>query len=135
MYQILITSLVAGLVAPLIKLFVPSNNLKFTWRDYTSYSGMPSGHAAYVFSLATIVGLKEGFSSPLFAVCFIFTLLVIRDAFGLRNIIGRQSKILNELTKASSQNKLTENIGHTPTQIIFGALLGIAISLISFYMF
>ncbi|KKS34110.1 MAG: hypothetical protein UU95_C0017G0025 [Parcubacteria group bacterium GW2011_GWC2_42_12] len=143
MYQILITSLIAGLIAQLSKLLVKSNNLKFSWRSIFSYAGLPSSHAAFVASLATVIGLSQGFSSPLFAVCFIFGLLVIRDALGIRRYLGQHGEIINILVKDLKTDKmldetyprLLEKIGHTPAQIIAGLLIGVFIALASYYIF
>lgn len=143
MYQILLTSLMAGLIAQLSKLLIKSNNIKFSWRSIFSYAGMPSSHAAFVVSLSTIVGLTQGFSSPLFAVSLIFSLLIIRDALGLRRYLGQHGEIINILVKDLKEDKmldeaypkLLEKIGHTPAQIIAGSALGIFIGLASYYIF
>jgi uncharacterized protein len=144
MYQILLTPLIAGFAAQISKFFIKSNRLKFSWQSITSYSGMPSSHAAITVSLTTTAGLTEGLASPLFAVCLIFTILVIRDALGVRRYIGQHSEILNDLVKDLRQDKislgeeyphLVEKIGHTPLQIIAGSALGLAISLIGFLFF
>lgn len=143
MYQILITSLAAGLIAQLSKLFIKSNKIKFNWRSLSSYAGMPSSHAAFVAALATIIGLAQGFASPLFAVCFIFGLLVIRDALGARRYLGQHGEIINVLVKDLKEDKmldqaypqLLEKIGHTPAQIMAGLLIGIFIGLASYYIF
>ena len=144
MLQILIAPLVAALIAQLFKLLVKSNGLKFNWQSLTSYSGMPSSHAAMVISLATSVGLTQGFNSPLFYISIIFSFFIIRDALGLRNYVGRQAQVMNSLVKDLSGNKiispekysrLEEKIGHTPAQILAGALLGFLISLAGNYIF
>src|SRR3989338_7793812 len=143
MYQILITTLTAGIIAQFSKLLIKSNKTKFGWRSLLSYSGMPSSHAAFVVSLSTIVGLTQGFNSPLFAVCFIFSLLIIRDALGLRRYLGQHGEIINILVKDLNEDKmldeaypkLLEKIGHTPSQIIAGSLIGILIGLASFWIF
>lgn len=143
MYQILMTALTAGIIAQLSKLLIKSNNLKLNWHSLPSYSGLPSSHAAFVISLCTIIGLTQGFSSPLFAVCFIFSLLIIRDSLGVRRYLGQHGEIINNLVKDLKEDrmldeaypKLLEKIGHTPAQIIAGAALGIFISLVSFYFF
>lgn len=143
MYQILITSFVAGGLAQLSKLLVKSNRIKIGWRSIFSYAGMPSSHAAFVVSLATIIGLVQGFASPLFAVCFIFGLLVIRDALGARRYLGQHGEIINILVKDLKEDKmldepypqLLEKIGHTPAQIIAGSLIGIFVGLASYYIF
>lgn len=143
MYQILLTSLFAGLAAQILKLLVRSNHLKLNWRSITSYSGMPSSHAAFVASLTTIIGLSEGFYSPLFAITFIFSVLVIRDALGIRRYLGQHGKIINILIKDLKEDsmldesypELLEKIGHTPAQVAVGSLIGIISGLISYYYF
>jgi acid phosphatase family membrane protein YuiD len=140
MYHILILPLIAGFIAQAIKLFTKSSDGKFNVKNFFAYSGMPSGHSAIVVSLATIVGLEEGFSSPFFALSFIFALIVVRDALGIRSYLGQHGKILNILVKDLSNDKvldeqyphLIEKIGHTPAQVIAGGLLGFFISLIGF---
>ncbi|MDO8592237.1 MAG: divergent PAP2 family protein [bacterium] len=111
--RILITALAAGLIAQLSKFFVKSNNVKLKWHYLWSYSGMPSSHAAITTALTASVGLSQGADSPLFAVSLIFTLLVIRDAVGLRRYLG---------------------IGHTWPQILAGCLVGLLISLIGYLL-
>ena len=144
MTQILLAPLIASIVSQVSKLFIKANGLKFSWRSLTAYSGMPSSHAATTVSLSTIVGLTQGFNSPLFAVSAIFTILVIRDALGLRSHIGQHGEILNALVKDLKNNQtgltedyplLVEKIGHTPLEIIAGSILGILISLLSYYIF
>lgn len=143
MYQILITTLVAGIIAQSSKLLIKSNKTKLNWRSLLSYSGMPSSHAAFVVSLSTIVGLTQNFDSPLFAACFIFSLLIIRDALGLRRYLGQHGEIINILVKDLKEDKmldeaypkLLEKIGHTPLEIVAGSLIGIFIGLASFLIF
>lgn len=142
MQQILITSLTAGLIAQLSKFFVKSNNVKFKWHYLWSYSGMPSSHAAITTALTTSVGLSQGIGSPLFAACLIFTLLIIRDAVGLRRYLGQHSEVLNDLVKelgteqviSERYPRLREHIGHTPAQILAGCLVGLLISLIGYLL-
>jgi len=144
MPQILISPLAAGVIAQLLKFFIKSNGLKRDWRSITSYSGMPSSHAAMAVSLLTGVGLTQGLNSPLFAVCAIFSLFIIRDALGLRQYVGQHGELLNDLVKDLRQDnislkekypRLIEKIGHTPAQIIAGAALGFFISLAAYYIF
>ncbi|MBI4779166.1 divergent PAP2 family protein [Candidatus Falkowbacteria bacterium] len=144
MMQILIAPITAALIAQIAKLLIKSNGLKLDWQSFISYSGMPSSHAATVISLAASIGLTQGFSSPLFFISVILSFFIIRDALGVRNYVGQQGKILNNLIKNLSDNKivsaekyprLVEKIGHTPAQIIAGALLGFLVSLIGYYIF
>lgn len=141
-YQILLMPLISGFAAQLIKFLLKSNNQKFSLKNILTYAGMPSGHSAMVVSLATIIGLNIGWSEPVFAVSFIFAIIVIRDALGIRRYLGQHGKILNILVKDLREDKmldeeyphLIEKIGHTPAQVIIGSLIGFLISVIGFYM-
>lgn len=136
----LIFPLISGLFAQTIKFFIRSNNQKFALKNLLAYSGMPSGHSAIIVSLATIVGLFEGFDSPLFAICFVLAIIVIRDAIGFRQYLGQHGKMLNILIKDLKDDKLLdeeyprllEKIGHTPIQALVGSLIGFGISLIGY---
>ncbi|MCF7860270.1 divergent PAP2 family protein [Patescibacteria group bacterium] len=115
---------------------------KFHWRDIFAYSDMPSGHTATVTALATIIGLNEGIYSATFAVTFVFMMIVVTDAIGLRNYLGQHGKTLNILVKDlkeddfldNSYPKQLEHIGHTPLQVLMGALIGVGISLLGYYL-
>lgn len=142
MYLPLILPLAAGLIAQIIKFFIGSNRREFALKNLLAYSGMPSGHSAIVVSLATIIGLEQGLASPLFAVCAVLTIIVIRDALGLRRYLGQHGKVLNILVRDLSDDKvlderyphLLERIGHTPAQVLAGTLLGLAVSIIGFWL-
>lgn len=142
MYQILITPLVAAAIAQISKFFINSNHLKIGVTNLVAYSGMPSGHSALIVSLMTIVGLELGLDDPLFAVCAVLTILVLRDAVGLRRYLGQHGKVLNILVKDLKDDQvldyqypeLLEKIGHTPTQVAVGSLIGFLVSLASYFI-
>lgn len=116
---------------------------RFQWRDLFAYSDMPSGHTATVVSLATIIGLRDGLFSATFSLAFVFMMIVITDAIGLRNYLGQHGKTLNVLVKDledddfldKSYPKQLERIGHTPLQVLIGALIGAGVSLIGYIVF
>ncbi len=143
MYIYLLTPIVAFTLAQGTKVFLRSFHHKIAWHDLFAYSDMPSGHTAVVISLVTILGLKLGVSSPIFAAAFVFATIVITDAIGLRNYLGQHGKTLNVLVKDLKEDefldryypKQLERIGHTPIQVIVGALVGFLTSLISFWIF
>ncbi|MCL2833649.1 MAG: divergent PAP2 family protein [Treponema sp.] len=96
------------------------------WRT----GGMPSSHAATVASLTVAVGISEGIGSTLFIVCFFFSLIVIRDAMGVRRSSGLQARALNLLGKNTGErlgfdyHPVKEIQGHSPLEVIVGSLLG-----------
>ena len=98
--------------------------------------GMPSSHTALVCSLAAVMAITQGFSSAAFAITAVLAVVVMYDAAGVRQAVGRQSIILNRIVKelldkrprGEVERDLREFIGHTPFQVIAGAVLGIFIA-------
>ena len=100
-------------------------NIRRLWGS----GGMPSSHSALVCSLTTVVGLKEGFGSSAFAISLILASVVMYDAAGVRRAAGKQAKVLNQIIESKGdinvQEKLIELLGHTPKEVIVGAIVGI----------
>ena len=109
---------------------------KFNFKRIMGAGGMPSSHAAVVTSLAALVGKYEGFDSSVFALAVVFAMIVMYDAAGVRRAAGKQAHLLNKivetpgLTNVQVQEKLVEVLGHTPLQVIVGAIVGITVGLI-----
>ncbi len=110
------------------------------WRDFdlrvlARSGGMPSSHSAMVSSLATAVGYRRGLQSDLFALSVVFAVIVMYDASGVRQAAGKQAKVLNQIVRELfsgqpvSEEELKELIGHTPVEVIVGALVGISYTL------
>jgi acid phosphatase family membrane protein YuiD len=96
---------------------------------------MPSSHSATVTALAVAIGFQDGFSCSLFATAAIFASVVMYDASGIRLHAGKQAEVLNQIVcelpsehPLSETRPLRELLGHTPTQVVAGALLGCAIA-------
>ncbi|GHU05900.1 phosphatidic acid phosphatase [Spirochaetia bacterium] len=100
------------------------------WRT----GGMPSSHAALVSAMAASVGFREGPGSTLFAIAFFVALIVMRDAMGVRRASGLQGRVINYLGRTLAErlgvdyHPLKEVLGHTPLEVVMGALLGIFIA-------
>jgi acid phosphatase family membrane protein YuiD len=100
------------------------------WRT----GGMPSSHASLVSSMTTAVAFQEGLGSNLFIVSFFITLVVLRDAMGVRRASGIQAKMLNLLGHNTSEklgidyHPVKEVNGHTPLEVVVGVLLGMFIA-------
>jgi hypothetical protein len=127
----------AAVFAQLLKPFWGwANAGKFDWRTVTNPGGMPSSHSAMVCSLATVLGYQQGLDSPLFGMAVIAALIVMYDARGVRQESGKQARILNQMMRELfsgrpiSEEELKELLGHTSTEVVIGAILGIAYSLI-----
>lgn len=141
-YSFLFVIFASFILAQIAKFFIPSNHLTWSWNNVFSYSGMPSSHAAAAIGLTTIVGLKLGLDSPFFAIVLFFTILVIRDAVGIRRYIGAQGEVINDLVKDLGNDqylnqtypKMKERVGHTKKQILVGGLIGFIISLVTYWL-
>lgn len=137
--NILWVSLLAWFIAQLLKVILTFIfNRKFDIRRFIGAGGMPSSHSALVVSLATSVGRFEGYDSPMFALALTFSLIVMYDAAGVRRVAGKQAAVLNEIleqihtSRSVSEEKLKELLGHTPIEVIAGAVLGFLISRLFF---
>ena len=95
--------------------------------------GMPSSHSSTTCALMMMIGFSEGFNSAVFALAFAFSAIVMYDAAGVRRSTGKNAAVLNrlidDLYKDGSfhEEHLKELVGHTPIQVLAGALLGILI--------
>ena len=135
-YEAIFVGISAVFVAQIIKVIVHLVvKRKIDLVMLTTTGGMPSSHAAGVMGLSTTVGLILGFSSIEYAMCLGFSLIVMYDAAGVRRAAGKQAACLNriimdiykqELKEAGG--KLKELLGHTPLQVIAGAVLGVIYS-------
>ncbi|HEY5584694.1 MAG TPA: divergent PAP2 family protein [Ruminiclostridium sp.] len=135
--KVLWTTLLAWLIAASVKgviYFIKEKKFSF-WRCVGN-GGMPSSHSATVSCLSTAIGLKDGWNSVSATLALIFALVVMIDATGVRQAAGKQAitlnKIIDELFKEGEfhQERLKEFLGHTPLQVITGAILGVVIAII-----
>jgi len=133
--EALIAAGLAWLSAELIKFIIRFFYVgERTWARLWSSGGMPSAHSATVCGLATAIGLRHGFDGYAFALAMVLAMVVMYDACGVRRAAGEQAKILNELgdmlmsKNLTPEEKLHEFIGHTPIQVIAGAIWGITVA-------
>ena len=135
--RILIASFIAWAIAQLSKTvyeLIRYRELRLS--RLVSAGGMPSSHAALVMGLATATGRIAGIESAAFAISLVLAVIVMYDAAGVRRAVSLQARILNQMIEEAFQGKpfaekrLRELIGHTPTQVIVGGLLGIVVALV-----
>ena len=109
---------------------------KLNLRRLFGAGGMPSSHTAVVMVITVMVGKTAGFGSYAFAATFIFSLIVMYDAAGVRRAAGEQASVLNKIIETPSlsglevQKRLMEALGHTPIQVLVGAIIGIIVGAI-----
>ena len=127
--------LIAQVLKTLIYLII---NKRFVAERMVGGGGMPSSHSATVCALATAAGMTYGGGSFEFAISAMFAIVVMYDAMGVRRETGIQAKVLNEMMdlltnmgkEMSAEDRLKELVGHTPLQVLMGALLGVLIAVL-----
>lgn len=137
--QVLVCGGTAWLIAQVLKTIIHALiHRKIDWSRLMGDGGMPAGHSATVSAMAACSGILYGVGSFEFAVTAMLAIIVMHDAMGVRLETGKQAKAINELIQLieelgkdhSSEEKLKEFVGHTPIQVLAGALLGIFVALL-----
>ncbi len=135
--QVFVTVLVAWFIAQGAKVLLGViAERRFNFRWFVDTGGMPSSHAATVSALATTIGLKYGLKSPIFAITLIFAWIILMDAQGFRRSVGKQAETLNVILddiywkKKVREERLKEFLGHTPVEVLIGAVIGILVAII-----
>lgn len=136
--QLLMSALTGWIVAQFLKTLLDfALNKNFNAERLVGSGGMPSSHSATVCGLTTAAILKYGVGSFEFAISFVLSMIVMYDAIGVRRETGKQAKLLNSILMENPlklnaevlQEKLKEYVGHTPLQVLAGAILGIGLAL------
>lgn len=132
-YEVIIVAFTGIITAQIIKFLlhlVIKRNMDL--RLFTTTGGMPSSHSAGVMGLSTTVGLIRGFNSIEFAIALGYAFIVMYDAAGVRRAAGKQAACLNKIIMdlynqdlQEAGGKLKELLGHTPMQVVAGAIYGI----------
>ena len=113
-------------------------NKEFNPERLTGDGGMPSSHSATVMALVTSTFWYHGAGSFEFAIAGVLALIVMHDAMGVRRETGIQAKVINNMmdwfqeldSDIPVEEKLKEFVGHTPLQVLFGAILGVVVGII-----
>lgn len=136
---VLVTALISSILAQLVKVLLNLIILgKFIPERIWGAGGMPSAHSATVCAMVVATGRYCGTDSTEFALALVVSIIVMYDAMGVRRETGEQAKVLNRLLNEwidqESQflpmldyKKLKEMVGHTPIQVLTGAIFGAAI--------
>ena len=109
---------------------------RFNMRWLLDTGGMPSSHSSGTAAVATVVGFYGGFDSVLFLFALVFALVTMFDAASVRRSVGRQAVLMNKMIDEIyaqgkfSEQHLKEFLGHTPVEVLVGALLGVTVSLL-----
>ena len=134
--QVLICALIGWFLGQALK--VPIEYLykkRWNWALWFSSGGMPSSHSSLMVSTTLAIGLYHGFGTPIFALAFAVSMVIIYDAAGVRRQAGFHAQKINIIFeeffhgRPIPQERLIEVLGHTPREVIGGILLGVLIAL------
>jgi len=138
---VLIAALIAWGIAQVIK--IPLEYLqtrRWNWALLVSPGGMPSSHSALVVGITHGIGLSVGFGTPLFALAFAMSMIVIYDATGIRRQAGKHAELINAMINDLAagnplkEEQLREVLGHTPLEALGGILLGLVVAQITWML-
>ncbi|KAJ4977235.1 hypothetical protein NE237_002341 [Protea cynaroides] len=128
----LLSAFLAFALAQFLKLFTTwFKEKRWDTRRMLGSGGMPSSHSATVIALTVAIGLQDGTGGSAFALAVVMASVVMYDATGVRLHAGRQAELLNQIVcelppehPLSNVRPLRDSLGHTPLQVIAGAVLG-----------
>lgn len=132
----LIASIASMMAAQLLKPFLYLlTDRQFDWRRAFDTGGMPSSHTSLVTTLTIVIGAEEGVTSSMFAVALVFSVYFVFEATGLRQEVGQQAKVLNDMIEEFveqhamkvDEKRLRVLAGHTWPEVIGGILVGILV--------
>lgn len=128
----LFSALLACAIAQFLKLFTTwYKEKRWDSKRMLSSGGMPSSHSATVTALIMAIYLQEGAGGSVFAIAVVLACVVMYDATGVRLHAGRQAELLNQIVcelppehPVANVRPLRDSLGHTPLQVLAGAVLG-----------
>ncbi len=132
----LMSAVLIQLLCQLFKVVYYSiKNGRLQIRHFFSAGGMPSAHTAFVASLTVSIGLNTSLDSEVFTVAFVFSVIIVYDILRVRATVQRHSEILraligergagrDTLRLEGSGLRLEPAIGHTPAEVLVGAVVG-----------
>lgn len=112
-------------------------NKEFNIKRIVGAGGMISAHSATMATLTTLIGKYQGVDTPIFALATIASFIVMYDACSVRRAAGKHAELLNkimdrtEMSSIKEDKKLVENLGHTPLQVVLGAITGFIVGILA----
>jgi uncharacterized protein len=130
--DILLIGVSAIVLAQFIKIVIEyKQNKVIGFATLMQNGGMPSSHTAGIVGATAGIYIEQGYTA-LFGLAVILCLIIINDALKVRRQTGVQAEILNRIMKIDhiDHARLTKNIGHTPSQVTVGAIIGILVAML-----
>lgn len=129
-------------IAQSVKMFLKASKGDFQWKYMFATGDMPSVHTAVAISLLVSLGFVEGVNSAAFAIGAVWALFIIYDSFNVRRAVGEQGGVIMRLIELSQAPKherdlikVREVLGHTPLEVMMGALTGLSLGFLLSYRY
>lgn len=139
-HKIGIAAVLSGVIAQALKVVIElARTRRFNILRILDNGGMPSSHTALVTTLTVGVGVFAGVDSSLFSVTLVFSLYFVFEAAGLRQEVGKQARVLNDLvdelraTHHIDRSRLKELVGHTWGEVFGGLVLGLLLAYLFYW--
>lgn len=142
-FPLFLIPIIVGLSTQLLKRFLNKrwlSNITVQGVPMPRYGGMPSAHTAFALSLLTTVGLADGVNSSTFAMATAGTIFILDDALRMRIFLGRHGAALRKLIEKLPEDQrkgfpyLETRLGHKPTEVVVGAIIGVVVSAILYWL-
>lgn len=130
---VIVTSWLVAQGAKYVIIAAKSRNFAHFRQLYLS-GNMPSAHSATILSVATLIGFREGFDSAIFGLAITMAGIVMYDAVMVRRSVGEQGFAIQEMIRLAKNGVIIPRAakGHTPLEVLVGALLGAIIGYVVF---
>ncbi len=132
-----ILALLSGLCAQAIKVLIELvRHRRWRPRLFFANGGMPSSHTATVTTLVMLIAGRNGVHEPVFSLVLVFAVYVVFEATGLRQEVGHQARLLNDLIETLRRTHhvdamhLKEFVGHTWAEVFGGVICGVGFALL-----
>ncbi len=140
-YYPFIAALSANIIAQILKPIIARIvNGKWHLLMAKDSGGFPSSHTAAVVSLMIAIGIQDGVNSSVFALSFVFALIVCYDAANVRYYAGQNIQVTQQLikdieaiTKVEFNNPLylkqiKQVLGHKWIEVFGGVIVGLLVA-------
>lgn len=132
-----VLALLSGLTAQALKVLLELLRHR-RWRPglFFANGGMPSSHTATVTTLTLLIARRYGVEEPVFSLVLVFAVYVMFEATGLRQEVGHQARLLNDLIETMRRTHhfdalhLKEFVGHTWAEVAGGLVCGLGFALL-----
>jgi hypothetical protein len=124
--KIFLAGAISWVIAQLLKFVIDGiRTKKFHPKLLLLPGKMPSSHTATIVSVTAMIYLLEGISD-LFMLALFVSFIIMYDCVTSRRQVG----IITQTLNATLKKKIRYFEGHTPLQVLAGAVIGICVALV-----